>query len=92
MKKYGYFHMGRTYTIADRNEAWQISLLRGHRYLARKVGDNEIAFITNAFAFDKLDLKDPNVTRTPDQMIPNGGPSGEDQQKATRATLVAFCL
>jgi hypothetical protein len=31
-------------------------------------------------------------SRTPDQMIPNGEPSGEDQQKATRATLVAFCL
>lgn len=61
MKKYGYFHMGRTYTIADRNEARQISLLCGHRYLARKVGDNEIAFIANAFAFDKVDLKDPNV-------------------------------
>ncbi len=66
MKKYGYFHMGRTYTIADRNEAWQISLLRGHRYLARKVGDNEIAFIANAFAFDKVDLKDPNVIASPD--------------------------
>lgn len=66
MKKYGYFHRGRTYTIADRNEAWQISLLRGHRYLARKVGDNEIAFIANAFAFDKVDLKDPNVIASPD--------------------------
>lgn len=66
MKKYGYFHMGRTYTIADRNEAWQISLLRGHRYLARKVGDNEIAFIANAFAFDKVDLKDPHVIASPD--------------------------
>ncbi len=58
--------MGRTYTIADHNEAWQISLLRGHRYLARKVGDKEIAFIANAFAFDKVDLKDPNVIASPD--------------------------
>ena len=42
-----YFHMGHTYTIADKNDAWQIALLRGHRYLARKVKDNEIAFIIN---------------------------------------------
>lgn len=66
MKKYGYFHMGRICTIADRTEAWQISLLRGHRYLARKVEDNQIAFIANAFAFDKVDLKDPNVIASPD--------------------------
>lgn len=66
VKKYGYFHMGRTYTIADHNEAWQIALLRGHRFLARRIADDEIAFIANAFAFDKIDLNDPNVIASPD--------------------------
>lgn len=67
MEKYGYFHMGRTYTIADKNEAWQIALLRGHRYLARKVKDNEIAFMANAFSLDNVDLNDKeNVIAAPD--------------------------
>ena len=46
--RYGYTHQGRTYTFADRNEAWQVALLRGHRYLARRVGDNEMTFLANA--------------------------------------------
>lgn len=67
MQKYGYFHMGRTYTIADRNEAWQIALLRGHRYVARRVADNEVAFMANAFSFDKLNFADKkNVIASPD--------------------------
>lgn len=67
MQKYGYFHMGRTYTIADKNEAWQIALLRGHRYLARKVKDNEIAFMANAFSLDNVDLNDKeNAIASPD--------------------------
>lgn len=44
VKKYGYFQEGRTYTIADANEAWQLVLLCGSRYVARKVQDDEIAF------------------------------------------------
>ncbi len=67
MQKHGYFHMGRTYTIADKNEAWQIALLRGHRYLARKVKDNEVAFMANAFSLDNVDLNDKeNVIASPD--------------------------
>lgn len=67
IEKYGYFHMGRTYTIADKNEAWQIALLRGHRYLARRVADNEIAFIANAFSLDNIDLNDKkNIIASPD--------------------------
>ena len=65
--KYGYTHEGRTYTFADRNEAWQIALLRGHRYLARKVQDNEITFLANSYSFTNVDLTDTeNVIASPD--------------------------
>jgi len=65
--RYGYTHQGRTYTFADRNEAWQVALLRGHRYLARRVGDNEMTFLANAYLFDKIDLNDKeNVIASPD--------------------------
>lgn len=52
--KYGYTDEGRTYTVADANEAWQIMLLRGHRYIARKVQNDEVTYIANAFSLDTL--------------------------------------
>ena len=67
VKKYGYFQEGRTYTIADANEAWQLVLLRGSRYVARKVQDDEIAFLANAINITNIDLKDTaNVIASPD--------------------------
>lgn len=67
VKKYGYFQEGRTYAIADNKEAWQLVLLRGSRYAARKVQDNEIAFLANSMNITYLDLKDKqNVIASPD--------------------------
>lgn len=65
--KYGYRHQGRTYTIADSKEAWQLALLKGGRYLARRVGDNEMTVMSNAFSLGQVDLKDKeNVIASPD--------------------------
>lgn len=67
VNKYGYRHQGRTYTIADKNEAWQVALLKGGRYLARKVGDNEMTVMSNTFSLGKVDLNDKNnVLHSPD--------------------------
>ena len=35
-----------------------MAILRGHRYLARKVQDNEVAFLANAYSLAKVDLTD----------------------------------
>ena len=64
--KYGYITGGRTYTVADHNEAWQIMLLKGHRYIARKVQNDEVTYIANAFAFDKVDVNSKDVIMSPD--------------------------
>lgn len=65
--KYGYTHQGRTYSFVDKDEAWQVALLRGHRYLARRVGNNEVTFVANAYLLDKVDLNDKeNVIASPD--------------------------
>ncbi len=65
--KYGYRHQGRTYTIADSKEAWQVALLKGGRYLARRVGDNEMTVMSNAFSLGKVNLNDKeNVIASPD--------------------------
>ena len=65
--KYGYRDQGRTYTVADRNEAWQIMLLRGHRYVARKVQDDEVVFVANAFSLGRLnDVPEGDILMSPD--------------------------
>ncbi len=65
--KYGYRQAGRTYTIADKNEAWQLALLMGGRYLARKVQNNEVTVMSNAFSLGPVDLKDKeNIIASPD--------------------------
>lgn len=64
--KYGYTSEGRTYTFANKDEAWQIMLLKGHRYIARKVQDNEVTYIANAFSLDKIDVDAKDVILSPD--------------------------
>lgn len=65
--RWGYRGEGRTYTIADPHEAWQVFLLRGHRWAARRIQDDEVVFTANAFALDRVDDVPPeDVMLSPD--------------------------
>ncbi len=74
--KYGYFSEGRTYTIADSKEAWQIAIHQGNTWVARRVKDNEVVYIPNNFMMDKVDATDTaNVIVAPgmiERAIKNG--------------------
>ncbi len=61
LKEFGYFHDGRTYTIADANEAWQLAIHQGNSWVARKIQDDEVVYIPNNFMMDKVDLNDKNT-------------------------------
>lgn len=58
LDKYGYFSNGRTYTIADPNEVWQLAIHQGNKWVARKVKDNEVVYIPNNFMMNKVDVTD----------------------------------
>ena len=58
LKEYGYFHDGRTYTIADANEAWQLAIHQGNSWVAHRIQDDEVVYIPNNFMMDKVDIKD----------------------------------
>ena len=45
LKEYGYFHDGRTYTIADANEAWQLAIHQGNSWVAHRIQDDEVVYI-----------------------------------------------
>jgi dipeptidase len=60
VEKYGYRASGRTYSIADTNEAWMLALLRGRRWYAQRVPDDEVAVIPNHFTIRGIRPDDPD--------------------------------
>ena len=76
LTEYGYFADGRTYTVADSKEAWQIAIHQGNTWVARRVKDNEVVFIPNNFMMDNIDATDTeNVIVAPgmiERAIKNG--------------------
>lgn len=76
LTEYGYFDDGRTYTVADANEAWQIAIHQGNTWVARRVQDNEVVYIPNSLMMDKVDATDTkNVIVAPgmiERAIKNG--------------------
>jgi len=58
VEQYGYRASGRTYSIADKNEAWMMAILRGRHWVAQRVPDDEVAVIPNHFTIRAVDLAD----------------------------------
>jgi dipeptidase len=50
VEKFGYRGSGRTYSVADRNEAWMMAVIRGRHWFAERVPDDEVAVIPNAYS------------------------------------------
>ena len=80
VKKYGYRAAGRVYTIADKDEAWQLNLIRGGRYIAKKVGDNEVVYVSNAYTLGPVDVKASDVLAS-DDLIQHAIDTGKYQPK-----------
>ena len=58
IEKYGYASSGRTYSIADKNEAWMLAVVNGKHWVAQRVPDDQVAIIPNYYTIGKIDLKD----------------------------------
>jgi dipeptidase len=59
IERYGYYSSGRTYTIADPREAWMLQVVRGRRWAACRVPDDQVAVIANRYTITTLDLSKP---------------------------------
>ena len=67
IEKYGYHSSGRTYTIADANEAWVFAAVNGKHWVAQRVKDNEVMVIPNYYTIEEIDLSDKeNFLACPD--------------------------
>lgn len=58
MEKRGYRDSGRTYVIADCNEGWVCSLVRGRHWVAQRVPDDSVMIIPNNYTISNVDLND----------------------------------
>ena len=58
VEEFGYSSSGRTYCIADANEAWMMSVVNGKHWVAQRVPDDHVAIIPNYYTITKVDLND----------------------------------
>ena len=70
LAEWGYSPSGRNYTIADKDEAWNIQTIRGFYYAAARVPDNGVMVLSNHLIVHSLtefpvslalDRKDPKI-------------------------------
>ena len=62
--RYGYGPDARTFTIADRNEAWILCAVRGRRYVARRCPDDAVMAYPNILPIGKIlpgDIVSPGI-------------------------------
>ncbi len=57
MDNFGYYS-GRTYEIADKDEAWVVQLTTGRNFAAQRVGDDEIYYMPNWYTIHQIDFND----------------------------------
>ena len=63
----GYNSSGRTYLIADPNEAWMLSVVNGKHFVAKRIPDSTLAIIPNYYTITDVNTGDiENVLASPD--------------------------
>ena len=55
---YGYFMTSRIFTIADKDEAWLVQVLKGRRYVARRCPDDAVVAYPNCLTIGRLEPGD----------------------------------
>lgn len=56
----GYNSSGRTYSIADPNEAWVLSVVNGKHWIAQRLDDDKVMIIPNYYTITNINLSDTN--------------------------------
>ncbi len=58
IEQLGYRGSGRSYCISDREEAWVFSAVKGRRWAAARVPDDEVMILPNYYPIAEMDLED----------------------------------
>ncbi len=67
VEQFGYADSGRSYVVADSNEAWLLAVVRGRRWAAQRVPDDAVVLLPNVHIIGEMDLNDSdNFLASPD--------------------------
>lgn len=67
VERFGYTGSGRTYCIADPEEAWVMAVVYGKHWVAQRVPDDQIMVLPNNYTIEEVDLTDgANFLACPD--------------------------
>jgi len=67
LSEYGYSSSGRSYQIADKDEAWVFQAVKGKHFVAQRVPDDSVFYIPNYYVIHKINLADKaNFIASPD--------------------------
>ncbi len=69
VEKFGYSASGRSYCIADPNEAWVMSVVNGKQWVAQRVPDDRVMAIPNYYTIKEVDLSDSENFLGSDNLI-----------------------
>ncbi len=58
LDRYGYTGSGRSLNIVGPREAWQLQMVCGRQYVARRVRDDEVAVLANTYSIREVDPDD----------------------------------
>jgi len=58
IEQFGYRGSGRSYCISDREEAWVLSVVKGRRWAAARVPDDEVMILPNYYPITEMNLQD----------------------------------
>jgi len=58
VEEYGYAGEGRTYVVADPNEAWAFAAVHGKHWVAQRVPDDGVLVLPNIYVIQDVDLAD----------------------------------
>lgn len=67
VERFGYSDSGRTYIVADPNEAWVVEVVRGRRWVAQRVPDDQVVVLPARHIIGEINLADrDNYRASPD--------------------------
>jgi dipeptidase len=67
VERFGYADSGRTYAVADPQEAWVVEVVRGRRWVAQRVPDDAVVILPARHVIGEIDLADrTNFRASPD--------------------------
>jgi len=69
VERFGYVDSGRTYVVADPSEAWVVAVVRGRRWVAQRVPDEQVVVLANVHVIGEVNLADAEHFRASADLV-----------------------